>query len=228
MQVQRMVAGFGVFMLVILFLMLLRANLRKPPPPLVFPPPPTRPEPEKPPELLPHPKVEVEPPPKVLPDPVVPYIPTPELVVINMLTMANVKKGDILYDLGSGDGRIVILAAKQFGARAFGYEIDPALVKKSREAITKQKLEKTATVEQRNIYRLDLSGGTVITLYLSPEANLRLVPQLERMRPGTRIITHQYPIEGYKPALKEKVAVMEEGMLRDHFIYLYTTPLEKE
>lgn len=228
MQPQKLAGGVAIALLVISMLILAKKAMNKPIP-FVLPPQPTFPEPEKPPELLPEPRVEAPPKVEVPRDPVVGFIATPELVAVNMLSIANVKRGDILYDLGSGDGRIVILAAKPpFSARAYGYEIDPALVKKSREAIVKQKLEKQAAVEQKNIYRLDLTGGTVITLYLSVEANLRLVPQLEKMRPGSRIVTHQYPLEGYKPVLKEKVPVNEDGMLRDHWIYLYTIPLERE
>ncbi len=213
-------------------MLLLAKKAMKKPVQFVMPPQPTQPEPPKPPELLPEPRVEPDPTPEPKVEfprePFVPFAATPEPIVVQMLKLASVQKNDVLYDLGSGDGRIVITAAQKFGARAFGYEIDPSLVRKSREEIQKQKLENLAVVEERNMYRLDLSRGSVITLYLSPEANLKLVPQLQKMQPGSRVVSYKYRIEGYKPLVTHKVWTQEKGTMREHTIWLYTIPLEKE
>src|SRR5947209_5293799 len=108
---------------------------------------------------------------------IVPFVPTPQEVVDKMVDLAAVKKGDVVYDLGSGDGRIVITAAKK-GARAVGFEIDPDLIKESRENIRKAGVEKLAEIRQQDILTVDLSGATVVTMYLLPDVNLRLKPNL--------------------------------------------------
>jgi cyclopropane fatty-acyl-phospholipid synthase-like methyltransferase len=162
------------------------------------------------------------------PRPVIPFVATPDDVVLAMLNLAGVGRRDVLYDLGSGDGRIVIAAARHFGAKAVGYEINAGLVRSSRAAIKKAKLEKVATIEQLDIFDIDLDRATVVTLYLTEEANRRLVPQLAQMRPGARVVTHRYPIPGYKATTTKKVSVRIDGEDREHTIWLYTIPLEEE
>src|SRR5215468_10921195 len=107
---------------------------------------------------------------------IVPYVPTPQEVVERMLELAQVKKGDIVYDLGCGDGRIVVTAAKKYGVKAIGFEIDPERIKESHENIQKAGVEKLVEIRQQDILTVDLSGATVLTMYLLPDVNLRLRP----------------------------------------------------
>jgi precorrin-6B methylase 2 len=155
------------------------------------------------------------------------FVPTPEEVVDKMLELAKVKEGDVVYDLGCGDGRIVIAAAKKYKAKAIGYDIDPERVKDSKENVKKAgaAVEKLVTIEQKDIFTLDLSGANVITLYLLPELNVKLIPQLEKLKPGSRIVSHAFDMKGVKP--KEVVQVKcADG--RERTVYLWITPLEKE
>jgi len=152
------------------------------------------------------------------------YQATPQDVVEEMLNMAGVTQDDVVYDLGCGDGRIVIAAAKKTGCRAYGFDIDPVMVKKSRENVKKEKLEKLVTIEMKDIFDLDLSKASVVTLYLLPELNLALVPQLEKMRPGSRIVSHSFDIEGVEPDVE--ATVYREGG-KSNKVYLWTTPLKK-
>jgi len=163
------------------------------------------------------------------PKPDVVFIPTPRKVVEEMLHLAAVKPGEVLFDLGSGDGRIPIMAAAQFGARTFGYEIDAGLVRESQDAVRRQHLEKQVTIERRDIFQLDLSRADVVTLYLLPTLNEKLLPQLEKMRLGTRIVSHDFPIAGIRPKTIKRVKASDErGQTREHWLYLWTLPLEKE
>lgn len=124
---------------------------------------------------------------------IVPFVPTPQEVVYKMLELAEVKKGDVLYDLGSGDGRIVIAAAKKYGVHATGFEIDPKLVKESRERIRAEKLEHLAEIREQDILTVDLSPATVLTMYLLPDVNLKLRPNiLKQLKPGSRIVSHDF------------------------------------
>jgi SAM-dependent methyltransferase len=150
------------------------------------------------------------------------FQPTPHEAVEIMLRLAQVKQADVVYDLGCGDGRIVIAAAKKAGCRAYGFDIDPVMVKKSRENVRKEKLEKLVTIELRDIFDLDLSKASVVTLYLLPELNVTLIPQLEKMKPGSRIVSHLFDIEGVEPDVE--ATVYREGG-KNSKVYLWTTPL---
>jgi tRNA G37 N-methylase Trm5 len=161
---------------------------------------------------------------KKLRKPDVIYVPTPPEVVERMLDMAKVKKGDVVYDLGCGDGRIVVAAAKR-GAKATGWDIDPKRVKEAQENVKKNKVEKNATIICDDIFTLDLSGANVVTLYLLPTLNVKLIPQLEKLKPGSRIVSHDFDTEGVKP---DKVVQMGSQEEDEHTIYLWTTPLKKE
>lgn len=122
----------------------------------------------------------------------VPYVPTPPAVVAKMIELARVGKNDLVYDLGSGDGRIVIAAAKK-GAKAIGFEIDGDLVKESRAKITTAGLHTRAEIRQQDILTVDLTPATVVTLYLFPDVNLQLRPKLRRqLKPGARIVSHAF------------------------------------
>jgi SAM-dependent methyltransferase len=153
------------------------------------------------------------------------YVPTPQPVVDRMLQMAQVKKDDVVYDLGCGDGRIVVTAAKRYGTRAFGFDIDPQRVAEAKANVKAAKVEHLVTIEQRDIFTLDLSPASVVTLYLLPELNVRLIPQLEKLKPGSRIVSHDFPMEGVKPL--QHVTLKPSGE-SDHAIYLWKTPLAVE
>ena len=127
------------------------------------------------------------------------YVPTPQAVVDKMLEMAEVKTGDVVYDLGCGDGRIVVTAAKRYGVRAVGFDIDPQRVKEARENARANGVEHLVRIEETDIFTLDLREASVITLYLLPALNVRLMSQLARMKPGSRIVSHNYDMQGAKP-----------------------------
>lgn len=148
---------------------------------------------------------------------IVPFVPTPQEVVDKMLETAEVKKGDVVYDLGSGDGRIVITAARKYAVRAVGFEIDPDLIKKSRENIRKEGLQQIAEIRQQDILTVDVSGATVVTMYLLPEVNLQLRPTLLRqLKPGSRIVSHAFDMGDWKP---DKVV-----QVNGRTVYLWTLP----
>jgi cyclopropane fatty-acyl-phospholipid synthase-like methyltransferase len=154
------------------------------------------------------------------------YVPTPPVVVDKMLEMAQVKKDDLLYDLGCGDGRIVIAAAKKYGCKAVGYDIDPNRVKQSRKNVDANEVGDLVNIEQADVFELDLSNANVITLYLLPSLNVKLIPQLEKLRPGSRIVSHDFDMRGVKP--DKVVKITPEGSYREHEVYLWTTPLKKQ
>jgi precorrin-6B methylase 2 len=153
------------------------------------------------------------------------HVPTPHHVVAKMLEVAKVKKDDVLYDLGCGDGRIVVAAASKYGCRAVGYDIDARKVRQSWESVKAHGVERLARIERRDIFTLDLSKATVITLYLLPEMNEQLIPQLQKLKDGSRIVSHEFALEGiqYDRLITIKSAE-DDGVPRD--IYLYTVPLK--
>jgi SAM-dependent methyltransferase len=150
------------------------------------------------------------------------YVPTPEAVVDRMLELARVGPNDVVYDLGCGDGRIVAAAAARHGARAVGYDIDPVRVAEARHTIARYGVERLVQIEQRDIFTLDLSAASVVALYLLPELNVRLLPQLERLKPGARIVSHDFDMDDWKEAKKEEVTAD-----RTHTIYLWTIKKKK-
>jgi len=126
-------------------------------------------------------------------EPDVPYVPTPQAAVDAMLDVAQVKATDVVYDLGSGDGRIVITAAKKYGARGVGVEIDPALVKKARDNAAAAGVSNRVRFITENLFAANISEATVVTLYLLQSINERLRPKLVReLKPGTRIVSHMF------------------------------------
>lgn len=137
----------------------------------------------------------------------VPYVPTPPAVVEEMLQIANVTGDDILYDLGSGDGRIVITAAKKFGTRGVGVDIDPQRVQEANQNAQEAGVSDRVEFREQDLFETDFSNATVVTLYLLPEVNLRLRPRLlEQLKPGTRVVSHQFDMGDWKP---EKVVEVE-------------------
>jgi len=159
-------------------------------------------------------------------EPDVVFVPTPNDVVARMLELAQVQKDDLLYDLGCGDGRIVVTAAKQFGCRAFGYDVDPKRIKESLDNVATNNVGDMVTIEKKDIFTLDLSEANVITLYLLPSLNVRLIPQLEKLRPGSRIVSHDFNMRGVKPEKVEVMTSVEDE--NQHTVYLWITPLKKE
>ncbi len=153
------------------------------------------------------------------------YVPTPQKVVDEMLKLANVKKEDVVYDLGCGDARIPVTAAKKFGCKAWGFDIDPDRIKDSNKNVEDNKVGELVTIEKKDIFTLDLSKANVVTLYLLPQLNVRLIPQLEKLKAGSRIVSHDFDMEGVKP---DKVEDVEDDRGTKHKIYLWTTPLKKE
>jgi len=155
------------------------------------------------------------------------FVPTPQDVVEKMLELAEVTKDDVVYDLGCGDGRIVVTAAKKYGCKAIGIDIDPKRVKESLERVKKNKVENLVTIKEGDIFKEDLSSASVVTLYLLPSLNVKLIPQLQKLKPGSRIVSHSFDMAGVKP---EKVVEYEakDGITRT--IYLWRAPirLEKE
>ena len=129
----------------------------------------------------------------------VPFVVTPDNVTLAMLELAGVGPKDYLVDLGSGDGRIVIVAAKRFGARGLGIEIVPDLVRKSRENAERAGVAGRAEFREEDLFKTDLAKATVVTLYLLPEANLQLRPRLRKLKPGTRIVSHDWDMGDWKP-----------------------------
>jgi SAM-dependent methyltransferase len=142
----------------------------------------------------------------------VPYVQTPYEVVDEMLRLAVVGPGDVVYDLGSGDGRVVIAAARDFGARGVGVEIDPKLVAESTESARRAGVADRVTFRVGDLFQTDLTEATVVTLYLSPELNLRLRPKLLReLRPGARIVSHDFDMGDWAPVRTVRVHVRERG-----------------
>ncbi|HXF67758.1 MAG TPA: class I SAM-dependent methyltransferase [Burkholderiales bacterium] len=134
-----------------------------------------------------------------------PYVPTPQIVVDEMLRIADVGPRDFVIDLGSGDGRIVITAAKKFGARAMGVELDFHLLIQSEESARRAGVAERVKFVQEDLFRTDLSAASVITLYLFPEMNLKLRPKLLALRPGTRIVAHDFDLGDWRPDAKSRI-----------------------
>jgi len=161
-----------------------------------------------------------------------PYVPSPTSVVADMLTLAAVGPKDFVIDLGSGDGRIVLTAAKVFGARGFGVDINPALVKEANEAARLQGVADRANFTIQDLFKTDISKATVVTMYLLPNTVIMLKDKLlNELNPGTRILSHDYPLTGWQPEqyrqfdLEDKVAI---SGVTTTLIYLYVVPAKAD
>jgi ribosomal protein L11 methylase PrmA len=148
------------------------------------------------------------------------FVGTPMPVVEAMLRLAQVTSGDVVYDLGSGDGRIVIAAAKEYGARGVGIEIDPDLVRDAAENARRADVSDRVHFLNQNLFDADMSEATVVTLYLLPSLNARLQPKLTQLRPGTRIVSHAFGIGTWAPQQTMEVAGEK--------IYFWTIPGKKK
>lgn len=156
----------------------------------------------------------------------VPFITSPDNVTLEMLSSAGVKRGDHVIDLGSGDGRIVILAAKKFEATGLGVEIDPSLVEKSKVNARNAGVAGKVEFRVQDLFTTDLAPATVITMYLLPEFNLQLRPALLALKPGTRIVSHDWDMGDWKPDRTTVVAVPNKavGFEKSSKIHLWTVP----
>jgi SAM-dependent methyltransferase len=156
----------------------------------------------------------------------VPFITSPDNVTLEMLRLARVGPGDHVVDLGSGDGRIVILAARQFGATGFGVEIDPRLVEASKRNAREAGVADRVDFRQQDLFETDLGKATVITMYLLPEVNMQLRPKLLALKPGTRIVSHDWDLGDWKPQQTSVVPVPEKKVGIEKFsrVHLWVVP----
>jgi SAM-dependent methyltransferase len=149
----------------------------------------------------------------------VPFVASTPEVIDRMLEMARVKPGDVVYDIGSGDGAIIIRAAKKYGVRGVGIEIDQDLVLKARNNAYREKVDHLVEFRVQDAFTVDISPATVVTLYMLPEFNAKLRPILEKqLKPGSRVVSHDYPIEGWTP---DQVDVVTGTFVHDHTVLLF-------
>jgi len=150
-----------------------------------------------------------------------PYVPTPAVVAAKMLDMAKVGRSDLVYDLGCGDGRIVILAAQKYGARGVGVDIDPQRIEEAEVAARTAGVEKSVNFKVQDAMSVDLRRATVVTLYLLPESNALLRPLLEsQLKPGSRVVSHNYPVPGWEDKRVDS-AMIKDPASEEHSIFLY-------
>jgi hypothetical protein len=160
-----------------------------------------------------------------------PYVPTPQVVVDRMLDMAQLKSGETVIDLGSGDGRIMIEAASKYGARGFGVEIDPRLVKISNERALKAGVADRVKFLQQDLFKTDFRDANVLTLYLLPDVNLALRPKiLAELKPGSRVVSHDYGMGDWRPDAEETIAAPDKkvGARKESQVFLWTVPANVE
>ncbi|HYC46585.1 MAG TPA: class I SAM-dependent methyltransferase [Burkholderiales bacterium] len=154
------------------------------------------------------------------------YVPTPQIVVDEMLRLAKIGPQDFLIDLGSGDGRIVITAAKKFGAQGFGVDLDSYLLGQARAGAQKEGVSERARFVEQNLFETDLSKATVVSSYLLPEMNLKLRPKILALKPGTRVVAHDYHMGEWLPDQQADITVPEKvvGTPGVSYIYLWIVP----
>ncbi len=153
---------------------------------------------------------------------IAPFVATPLPVVKEMLTVAEVKLGEILYDLGCGDGRVAIMAAQEFGANAIGVEMREDLAKQAMGKVTELGLEGRVKIVQGDMFRIDLSQADVVTLYLTTSANDKVKPKLEaELKPGARVVSHDYEILGWRPIKIDNFCENPRLGYPSHTIYVY-------
>jgi ribosomal protein L11 methylase PrmA len=163
---------------------------------------------------------------KPLRGPDVVYVGTAYDLISKMLQMANTKKSDWVYDLGCGDGRMLVLAAQKYGCRAVGYDIDPVRVEESIALAARNHVEKLVKIIQADIFTVDLKDADVIPMYLLPEMNRKLLPQLDKLKKGARIVTHNYDLDGI--IADKTITVISNEDNASHTLSLYTTPLKRK
>jgi len=149
----------------------------------------------------------------------VPFVRSTPEVIDRMLELAQVKPGDLIYDIGSGDGAIIIRAAKKYGAKGVGIEIDQELVTKARDNAFREKVQNLVEFRAQDAFTVDVSPATVVTLYMLPDFNAKLRPILDRqLKPGTRVVSHDYEIPGWVP---DKVEVVKGDFVHDHRVLFF-------
>lgn len=160
----------------------------------------------------------------------VPFVTSPDNVTLEMLNISDVKKGDHVIDLGSGDGRIVILAAKRFEATGLGVEINPLLIEKSKSNARDAGVADKAEFKEQDLFKTDLTPATVVTMYLLPDVNLALRPAILALKPGTRIVSHDWDMGDWKPDRTTMVPVPDKkvGLEKSSKIHLWTVPARVE
>jgi|SRR5690348_639693 SAM-dependent methyltransferase len=155
-------------------------------------------------------------------EPEVPYVPTTDPAVDAMLKLADVKSSDVVYDLGCGDGRIVITAAKKYGAHGVGIDINPERIKEAKENARKAGVENLVRFEENDLFQADIHEASVVTLFLLSSVNLRLRPKLQQeLKPGTRIVSNTFDMGDWKPEKQAEVAGAEQSYL-SHKLYFWT------
>jgi ribosomal protein L11 methylase PrmA len=152
-----------------------------------------------------------------------PYIVTPDEVTDKMIEMADISKEDLVYDLGCGDGRLVITAAVKHGCRGVGFGLDPLRVEEATKNAELRHVDQLVKIKQQNVFTVDLREADAVLMYLLPQMLRDLVPQFDQCRPGTRIVSHDFKIEGVQEDKTEDVKLGTER----HFVHLYVTPLKK-
>ncbi|MGD8544069.1 MAG: methyltransferase domain-containing protein [Candidatus Bathyarchaeota archaeon] len=153
---------------------------------------------------------------------IAPYVSSPLSVVRQMLVLSELRPGELVYDLGSGDGRVVIMAAQEFGARGIGVELREDLVKRAIEKISELNINDKVKIVQRDMFNVDLSQADVITLYLTTSANEKVKPKLEsELKQGARVVTHDYEILGWKPRKVDKFCENPRLGYPSHTLYAY-------
>lgn len=150
------------------------------------------------------------------------YIPTPHDVAAEMLKLAKVSDKDLVFDLGCGDGRILVMAAKKHGCRAVGIDVDPLRVQDARLNVKKHRVEHLVTIKQGDLFNVDLRAATVVMLYLSTKYNTKLIPQLSQMKPGSRVVSHQFGMTRVKP---DRIVSMKSHDGHEHTLLLWKVPL---
>jgi SAM-dependent methyltransferase len=158
-------------------------------------------------------------------EPDVPYVPTTEPAVEAMLRLAEVKNADVVYDLGCGDGRIVITAAKTVGARGVGIDINPVRISEAKENAKKADVEKLVRFEENDLFDADIHEATVVTLFLLPDINLKLRPKLLKdLKPGTRVVSNTFDMGDWKPVKEVIVPATDDHAFLSHKVYLWIVP----
>lgn len=140
-----------------------------------------------------------------------------------MLELAAPEENEVLYDLGCGDGRIVVRAAEKYGCHAVGFDIDPERVKEARENATRHGVDDRVEVVEQDIFTLDLAEADVVMLYLLPRLNAKLIPQLQRLKPGARVVSHDFDLPGFKP--DKTIEYTNPDGERTRVLYLWAAPL---
>ena len=158
-------------------------------------------------------------------EPDVPYVPTTEAAVQAMLKLGEVRKTDVVYDLGCGDGRIVIAAAKSYGARGVGIDINPVRINEAKENAKKAGVEKQVRFEENDLFEANIHEATVVTLFLLPNINLKLRPKLlQDLKPGTRVVSNTFDMGDWKPEKEFIVPDTEVDSYLSHRLYLWIVP----